>query len=59
MLTDKAIQEFREIYKKEHGIELSNDEARDAAERLISFFELLHKIDRGEEVTKKRKPKKS
>lgn len=30
MLSDKAIQEFKEIFEKEYGTKLSDEEARDS-----------------------------
>ena len=44
-LSDKSIQEFKEIFKKEYGKEYTDAEAREAAENLIGFFELLIKVD--------------
>lgn len=43
MLSDKAVQEFKDIFKKEYGQELSDAEARDQGERLIGFFDILYK----------------
>ncbi len=40
-LSNEAIKEFQEIYKKEHGKELSWDEASEAARNLINYAELL------------------
>jgi hypothetical protein len=40
-LSDKSIEEFKEIYKKEHGKEISDAEAREGAQNLINFVELL------------------
>ena len=45
MLSDKAIQEYKEIFKKEYGQDLTDKEARDQGERLVKFFETLVKID--------------
>ena len=44
-LSDKAIQEFKEIFKKEYGKEYTDAEAREAAENLVGFFDLLIKVD--------------
>ena len=43
MLSDKAVQEFKEIFKKKYGQELTDAEARDQGERLVGFFEILYK----------------
>lgn len=45
MLSDKAIQEYKNIFKKEYGQDLTDEEAREQGERLLKFFELLIKID--------------
>lgn len=45
MLSDKAIQEYKEIFKKEYGQDLTDAEAREQGERLLKFFEILIKID--------------
>ena len=37
-LPHKAITELQEIYKKEFGIQLSEDAAQAEARRLLSFF---------------------
>lgn len=42
MLSDKAVQEFKDIFKKEYGQDLTDSEARDQAQRLTSFFEILY-----------------
>jgi len=42
MLPDEAIEEFKEIYKKEFGEELSNEEARKRAERLFGLFKAVY-----------------
>lgn len=45
-LSDKAIQEYKDIFKKEFGQDLTDAEAREQGERLLKFFEILIKIDR-------------
>lgn len=45
ILSDKAVQEYKEIFKKEYGQDLSDAEAREQGERLVKFFETLIKID--------------
>jgi len=42
MLSDKLVQEYKEIFKKEYGQELTDSEARDQAERLTGFFNILY-----------------
>lgn len=53
-LSDKAIQEFKEIVKKEKGIELSDAEARIDGEQLTAFVELLIDIAKVELRRKER-----
>jgi len=42
MLSDKAVQEFKDIFKKEYGKELTDSEAREYSQRLMNFFEILY-----------------
>ena len=42
-LTDKDIEEFRELWKKEFKEELTMDQARSEARRLMEFYLLLAK----------------
>lgn len=42
MFSDKTIKEYKEIYKKEYGKEISDAEAREQGERLTAFFEILY-----------------
>lgn len=41
-ISDKAVKEFKDIYKKEYGVELSDSDARDQGQRLVNFFEILY-----------------
>lgn len=43
-LSIKKIEEFKQIYKEEFGIELTN--AQEYATNLLRYFELLLKIDK-------------
>ena len=43
MLSDKAIKEFKEIYKKEYGQDITDAEARDQGERLVGLFDIFYK----------------
>jgi hypothetical protein len=38
MLAQEATQEFRELFKKEYGVELSTTEAEERAEALINLY---------------------
>ena len=46
MLSEKSIQKFKKIFKEDYGVEYSDEEAREAAENLVGFFDLLYKIDK-------------
>lgn len=50
----EAIKEFKQIYKKEFGKEISDQEAYEQGSRLVNFFKLLYEIDsRGKNEKKK------
>jgi len=42
MLPEKAIQEFKELYKKRYGVELSDQEASDRANRLFNLYKVTY-----------------
>lgn len=42
-LSDKAVQEYRDLYKKEFGKEISMEEARTQGERLLAIFKPIFK----------------
>ena len=42
MLPKKAILEFMAIYKRSYGVELSFEQARDRAERLIKLYRSVY-----------------
>lgn len=54
MISDKHLAEFKKIFKEEYGKELSDEEARDQGERLVSFFEILYQQAEIEARRKKR-----
>jgi DNA-directed RNA polymerase subunit RPC12/RpoP len=41
-LSDKSIQEFKDIFEKEYGKKLSDAEARESAENLMGFMSILY-----------------
>jgi hypothetical protein len=43
MLSDKAIEKYRRIYKKEYGKEISTEEAREQGENLVRLFKVIYK----------------
>jgi hypothetical protein len=40
-ISDDALNEYKEIYKKEYGKDLSDAEARDQADRLLQVYKIL------------------
>ncbi len=49
-LSREAIEEFKAIYKDEFDVELTDDEVREIATRLLRFFGILHKPLPGEDA---------
>lgn len=45
MLPKKAIEKFKKIYKKSYGVELSDDEATDKANRLVNLYKAVYSDD--------------
>lgn len=42
-LSKEAVEEFKEIYKKEFGKELSNQEALEKATNLLTLFDAIYR----------------
>jgi DNA-directed RNA polymerase subunit RPC12/RpoP len=42
MLSDKLVQEYKEIFEKKYKQKLTDSEARDQAERLAGFFKIIY-----------------
>jgi len=42
MLPEKAIQEFKELYKKRYGVELSDQEASYRANNLFNLYKVTY-----------------
>ena len=40
MLSEKAIEEFQEIYKKKFGKEISYQDASESGQRLVNLFKI-------------------
>ncbi len=60
MLSDKTIQKYKDIFKKEYGKDLSDAEAREQGGRLVDFFEILYKqaeIEHRRKIRLKKEPK--
>ena len=45
-VTDKQIEEYQKIHKKEHGKDISREDAIESINNLVGFFSLLLNIDR-------------
>lgn len=45
-ISKESLEEFKEIYYKEFGERLSDDEARESAINLLSFMKILIETDR-------------
>ena len=56
-LSDKAVNEFKDIYKEKYGKEISDREARESGENLVRLFDLLWKFSQ-EESRRERRLKK-
>lgn len=46
MLPKKAIEEFKKIYKKSYGVELSDEDATDRANRLVNLYKAVYSDDK-------------
>lgn len=42
MLSKKALQDYKAIYKKRYGVELSDQEAQEKGRKLLEFFKLIY-----------------
>ncbi|MDD4049138.1 MAG: hypothetical protein PHI90_10085 [Clostridia bacterium] len=52
-ISKERIEEFKRIYKEKSGEELSDDEAYDAAYRLVGFVKLAYDFYIEEKIQKK------
>jgi len=43
MISEKALKEFKTIYKKKFGIELSDQDALESANKLLNLVEIIYK----------------
>ncbi len=43
MLSNQAVTEFKKIYKKEFGEEISDKEALEKGEKLLRLFQIIYK----------------
>jgi hypothetical protein len=44
-ISNKTIQEFRDVVKEEYGKNISLEDASEVVHNLVDYFDLLHKID--------------
>jgi len=42
-ISKKELEEFKQIYKNEFGEDLSDEEAREIAQRLLGFISLVYR----------------
>lgn len=42
-LSKKAIKEFKEIYRKEFGETISDEDAEEKGQRLLSLFKIIYR----------------
>ena len=59
MLSKKMIDEYKQIIKEDYGIELSDQDAFECATGLVSYVELLMKIDQQTKTEKDKQPIKT
>ena len=43
MISDKALQEFKEIWKEEIGSEISDEQAMEEATQLLTLFDAIYR----------------
>lgn len=53
-LSQESVDEFKELFKKEYGVEYDDATAREAAQNLIGFFDALLRIDSREQEWKEK-----
>lgn len=54
----KAVEEFKELFNKKYGRKLSDSEAKESAQNLLNFFEVLYDISK-EQYLREQKLKKN
>jgi len=52
LLPKEAIEEFKQIYRQEFGIDLNDEEAARRANNLVAFYGAVLEEDRSEAITK-------
>jgi protein-tyrosine-phosphatase len=51
-ITPETVESFKQLFKKEYGVEYSDKEAWEATHNLLGFFDLLLKMDRKQQKMK-------
>ena len=59
MLSPQALQEFKEIWKKEHGEEISDDFAMEQAINLLTLFNVIYRPIKTEWLKENEEPTKT
>jgi len=49
-LSNKAIKEFKELYYEEYGKNISDEEAQEIGQRLISLFRIIYRPIPGRDI---------
>lgn len=57
-LSKEAIEEYKQIYKEKFGEEISDEEAREQGENLISLFRVIYHPIPGKDYRIENKPEK-
>ncbi len=47
-ITPETVENFKRMFKREYGVEYSDQEAWEATHNFIGFFDLLLKVDQRE-----------
>lgn len=50
MLSDKLVQEYKEIFKKEYGQDLTDSEAREQGDRLVEPYSMEYYVRKSDGV---------
>jgi len=45
-MTDAEVQKFKQLYKRQYGVNYTDEQAREAHDNLVGFFSLLLEVDR-------------
>ncbi len=46
MISPQRVQELKKIFKEDYKVELTDEEAQDAGQKLVDYFSILIEIDR-------------